>query len=125
MDKRKNEIIEQLRKINSIIIAENIEKEKRFEEKKTQYSQNTMTLKGIKTDLKTLCDQGCLEESDVDEINDIFEQSFYNIGAVCETLKPEIEFNQKGELISKSDDQDWSPEIKANLMALEILNDIQ
>lgn len=100
-DSIKNDLKEQ----NQSIKERNSEREKEFEKKKEQYSQNVHTLNGIKIDLGTLVIEKCVKKEDADKISKKLDEIFVNPGATCEQLEPVVEFNEKDQVVTKL--KDW------------------
>ena len=99
-DAVKNEIKE----CNREIKERNSKKEREFEDRKKQYSQNVHTLNGIKTDLGTLVEEKCLLDVESDELIKKLEGWFENPGATCDQLDPLVEFDDQGKVLTRSSD---------------------
>jgi hypothetical protein len=112
-------VVNELKEQNRLITERNSQKERDFEERKTQYSQNVHTLNGVKTDLKTLQEQKCLSESKCADIFTQIEEAFNNPGATCDSLEASIGFDADGKVLTKSSDWKGVDKVKVLLVKYE------
>jgi hypothetical protein len=116
---RAGSVVNLLKSQNNVIDSDNQKLESEFEKRKDQYSQNVHTLNGIKTDLGNLVIEKCLKKEDSDSIAKMLDGAFKNDGATCEKLHPLVEFNEKGQVISKSSEWKGGDEVLENLKKYE------
>jgi len=112
-------VVNLIKSQNNVIEIDNQKKERDFEKRKDQYSQNVHTLNGIKTDLSELQNQGCLNELQKDQILEFIDDSFKNDGATCEKLDDLIEFDDNGRIVSKSSEWKGADDVLENLKKYE------
>lgn len=96
----------QLKEENQKIKESNREIELEFEKLKEKHSQNIHTLNGINTDLETLRVEKCLTDVQHNEIFKLLENHFENIDISVQPKNQELDFNEKGSCVSRS--EDWS-----------------
>ena len=111
-------IVLKLKEENSQLKQENAEILKRFEEKKAKHSQNIHTLNGIKTDIQTLLDEGCISADFAKLTVDSLETGFRNIALTGEEEKQLLEFDLDGRCVTKIEDWKGSVYVKELLFAL-------
>jgi len=116
---RAGSIVNLLKSQNNVIESDNQKLESEFEKRKEQYSQNVHTLNGIKTDLKTLVDEKCFIDQEKDEVVGLLDSWFKNDGATCAPLAKLVEFNEKGQVITKSSEWKGSDDVLENLVKYE------
>lgn len=112
-------VVNLIKSQNNVIESDNQKKERYFEKKKEQYSQNVHTLNGIKTDLSELVSQGCFNELQKDQILEFIDDSFKNDGATCEKLDDLVKFDDNGRIVSKSSEWKGGEDVLENLIKYE------
>lgn len=96
--------INEIKAINNDLTDKNNKILADFEAKKQQYSQNTHTFAGIKTDLQTLADAGCLVAEVKSSILMQLNAGFKNDGATCLPLHKLVQFDAEGKMVAEDVD---------------------